>query len=174
MNPLQATHPLHPPHPHPPISPVNIPISTPASSTTISSLTSSSAAKSPDPIPSAPPPWDLRGDVYFFSFWTSASQARNLPPMAYSPLEARSEYASNSSSRPVGGLSMVQILRYRDSPVGPYDELIVVPGSFDWVREDASGRRRTGRNPKITRIYVSQKHTCYNGRLSMCCTTLLL
>jgi hypothetical protein len=60
---------------------------------------------------------------------------------------------------------MVQILRYRDSPVGPYDEMLVVPGSFDWARDTSAGG--VGRNPRISRIYVSQKHTCYNGRLSM-------
>lgn len=120
----------------------------------------------PEPIPAVPPPWNLKGDVYFFSFWTSKSQAQNLPSHAYSPLEAGSDFASPASSRPAGGLSMVQILRYRESPVGPYDELLVVPGSFEWTGEDAQGKRKRGCSPKITRIYVSQKHTCYNGRLS--------
>lgn len=120
-----------------------------------------------DPITYSPPPWTLKGDVYMFAFWTTASQAKNLPTeYAYSPLEAQSSFASTESSKPVGGLSMIQILRYNDSPVGPYDELLVVPGSFAWEREDASGRRKKGRNPKITRIYVSQKQTCYNGRIS--------
>lgn len=101
-----------------------------------------------------------------FSFWTSGEQAKSLPEHAYSPLEARSEFANTSSSRPVGGLGMVQILRYNDSPVGPYDEMLVVPGSFDWSRTGSDGRPEVGRNPRISRIYVSQKHTCYNGRLS--------
>ncbi|KAF5009504.1 hypothetical protein FDECE_4293 [Fusarium decemcellulare] len=84
--------------------------------------------------------------------------------MAYSPLEGNSDYASSSSSRALGGLSMLQILRYRDSPVGAYDEMILAPGSFEYEREDQSGRRIKRRNPKITRIYVSQRDTCYNGR----------
>lgn len=146
-----------------PVLPAAISINerSPSSSTNVPA-----SALPPEPIPAVPPPWKLRGDVYFFSFWTSASQARNLPSMAYSPLESRSEYASSSFSRPVGGVSMVQILRYRESPVGPYDELLVVPGSFDWIRDEANGKQKRGRNPKISRIYVSQKHTCYNGRLS--------
>lgn len=68
---------------------------------------------------------------------------------------------------------MIQIIRYRDSPVGPYDELLVVPGSFDWSRDGPDGRREVGRNPRITRIYVSQKHTCYNGRVSKFVPVLL-
>ncbi|KAI8662502.1 hypothetical protein NCS56_01054200 [Fusarium sp. Ph1] len=116
-------------------------------------------------IPSVPPPWTLKGDVYAFPFWTSASQGENkLPSLAYSPLEGQSAYASSESGRHVGGVSMVQFIRYTDSPVGPYDEMILAPGGFEYEREDKDGRRVKRRNPRITRIYVSQKHTCYNGR----------
>ncbi|KPM46141.1 hypothetical protein AK830_g487 [Neonectria ditissima] len=95
-------------------------------------------ASSPEHIPSVPPPWTLKGDVYSFSWWTTGAQAKaGLPSMAYSPLEAASGYAAPESGKPVGGLSMIQILRYKDSPVGPYDELLVVPGSFDYTRDDA-------------------------------------
>lgn len=121
-------------------------------------------------IPSVPPPWTLKGDVYAFAFWTSASHdgggdGQKLPSLAYSPLEGRSAYASSSSGRHVGGVSMLQLIRYRDSPVGPYDEMILAPGGFEYERED-EGRRVKRRNPRITRIYVSQKHSCYNGRKS--------
>ncbi|RSL84119.1 hypothetical protein CEP51_004122 [Fusarium floridanum] len=114
-------------------------------------------------LPSVPPPWTLKGDVYAFAFWTKASQ--DLPPHAYSPLEAQSSYASSSESgKHVGGFSMLQFIRYTDSPVGPYDEMILAPGGFEYEREDKDGRRVKRRNPRITRIYVSQKNTCYNGR----------
>ncbi|KAL4724841.1 hypothetical protein ACLX1H_008288 [Fusarium chlamydosporum] len=78
-------------------------------------------------IPSVPPPWTLKGDIYAFLFWTSRVQADNLPDMTYSPLEADSSFAKDQ--KPLGGLSMMQIIRYTDSPVGPYDELILAP---DW------------------------------------------
>lgn len=120
-----------------------------------------------DEIPSVAPPWNLTGDVYFFSWWSSSTAGQNLPDHAYSPLESGAEFATSPSSRPVGGLGMVQILRYRDSPVGPYDEMLVVPGSFDWTRDNSAGTPEVGRNPRISRIYVSQKRSCYNGRLSM-------
>ena len=59
---------------------------------------------------------------------------------------------------------MVQLIRYSDSPVGPYDELLVTPGKFEYEVEEG-GKRIKKRNTRITRIYVSQKATCYNGRL---------
>lgn len=65
---------------------------------------------------------------------------------------------------------MVQIIRYTSSPVGPYDELLVVPGYFEYERdrEDGKGgvRVEKKKNARITRIYVSQKETCWNGRAS--------
>ncbi|OAA37886.1 hypothetical protein NOR_06963 [Metarhizium rileyi] len=121
-----------------------------------------------DSIPAVPPPWHLTGDVYLFSWWASST----LPDHAYSPLEAQSSFAAPTSGQPVGGLAMIQILRYKDSPVGPYDEMLVVPGSFDWPRDVGAGagaaaaRRAGNPNPRISRIYVSQKHSCYNGRLN--------
>ncbi|KAF7555774.1 hypothetical protein G7Z17_g1864 [Cylindrodendrum hubeiense] len=131
----------------------------------VDSNSNSNSANTPEDIPAVPPPWNMKGDVFLFSWWNPRKQAKaGLPSMAYSPLEAASDYAAPSTGTPVGGLSMVQILRYKDSPVGPYDELIVVPGSFDYTRDDAQGRKHTARNPRISRIYVSQKHTCYNGR----------
>lgn len=116
-------------------------------------------------IPSVPPPWALKGDIYAFLFWTSRVQAGNLPDMTYSPLEADSSFAKDQ--KPLGGLSMMQIIRYTDSPVGPYDELILAPGMFGYEKDDENGRRVKGKGIKITRIYVSQKHTCYNGRKSI-------
>ncbi|PTB62588.1 hypothetical protein BBK36DRAFT_60611 [Trichoderma citrinoviride] len=116
------------------------------------------------PIRHIPPKWALRGDIYTFSFWTPPDAARNLPEHAYSPLEGKTSFADEAYSRPVGGLSMIQILSYRDSPVGPYDEMLVAPGSFDWERTEEDGTKTRGSNPKITRIYVSTPNSCFNGR----------
>lgn len=62
---------------------------------------------------------------------------------------------------------MVQLIRYRDSPVGPYDEMVLIPGYFEVTREGKGGRRIVERRARVTRIYVSREGTCYNGRLSM-------
>ncbi|KND92364.1 hypothetical protein TOPH_03041 [Tolypocladium ophioglossoides CBS 100239] len=135
-----------------------------------SSAKNTAASSTPGPIEHIPPPWRLHGDVYCISFWTSGASARSLrDDHAYSPLEAGTDFANPPGSRPVGGLGMIQIIRYRDSPVGPYDELLVVPGSYDWSRDGPDGRPEVGRNPRISRIYVSQKHTCFNGRINWNC-----
>lgn len=116
-------------------------------------------------IQSVPPPWKLKGTIYMLTFWSSKSQIEAAESFVYSPLEANSPFASQKDGRHVGGLSMVQIIRYSESPVGPYDELILTPGTHEYVIEE-DGRRVTKRNVRITRIYVSQKYTCWNGRKS--------
>lgn len=115
------------------------------------------------PIVPVPGPWRLKGTVYIVSYW---GKAGNLPDFAYSPLEAASSYANPKlSGQHRGGISQFQIIRYTESPVGPYDELIICPGSFDY-KVDEEGKLKTKKNLRITRIYVSQKYTCWNGRKS--------
>lgn len=118
-----------------------------------------------DDFTHVPPPWKLKGDIYLFSFWTPRKQAEHPPTITYSPLEANSSYINPEGSRPLGGISMVQIIRYTESPVGPYDELILSPGFHEYTVEE-NGKRVKKKNARITRIYVSQKHTCWNGRKS--------
>jgi hypothetical protein len=131
---------------------------------------------SDSPINVFPPPWHCKADFYSLPFYLTAAQAAKLSPsFIYSPLEAASSFANGNHSRAVGGLSFLQLLRYKDSPVGPYYEMIIAPGYFDWEREveDENGnghgkkpRRVKGRNLRITRIYVSDRHSAYNGRAS--------
>lgn len=52
------------------------------------------------------------------------------------------------------------IIRYSETPVGSYNEMIYMPGSFQVPREGAKPASR------VTRIYVDQKETTYNGRLN--------
>ncbi|KAJ3577232.1 hypothetical protein NPX13_g3339 [Xylaria arbuscula] len=113
-----------------------------------------------------PAPWKLKGTIYFLSFWTS-KRNDELPTVAYSPLEATSSFASAvTSGQHIGGLSQIQIIRYTDSPVGAYDELIICPGYFAYEKQDGKGIIKKLKNARITRIYVSQKNTCWNGRAS--------
>jgi hypothetical protein len=103
--------------------------------------------------------------IYF-----SAKDAANLSSeksFLYSHLEADSSFANNE---PVGGLGMVQVIRYSESPVGPYDELVMIPGNFKDAPDAKSTNRKSGsskrRNLMVTRAYVSQEKTCWNGRTS--------
>ncbi|RDA88431.1 hypothetical protein CP532_5614 [Ophiocordyceps camponoti-leonardi (nom. inval.)] len=120
----------------------------------------------PTPIAIAKAPWTVTADIYIFAFWIPQSQAEALPGEAYSPLEAASEFSSPSMSRPVGGFGYIWIVQYKDTPVGPYDEMVIMPGKFEWSRNGRFDKPETRQNIKTTRVYVSQKHTCYNGRLN--------
>lgn len=119
----------------------------------------------PDDIQAVAPPWKLKGTIYILAFWSTKAQLEAAGDILYSPLEGSSPFvsASQEGGRHIGGLSMIQVIRYTESPVGPYDELIVTPGAHEYVVEE-NGRRVTKRNVRITRIYVSQKYTCWNGR----------
>ncbi|KAA1074671.1 hypothetical protein PGT21_015330 [Puccinia graminis f. sp. tritici] len=59
-----------------------------------------------------------------------------------------------------GGFGSVQIIRYHSSPVGAYDELLLIPGVFKPPEESLN------RTPvfRITQIYVSTLGSVLNGR----------
>ncbi|KAK1982020.1 hypothetical protein LZ30DRAFT_591432 [Colletotrichum cereale] len=112
------------------------------------------------PIEPAPAPWTLKGTVYAITF---VPPSTDLPTKAFAPLER--QFASATEGEFIGGLGMIQIIRYTESPVGPYDELLIVPGFFKYNHtEAASGIAQERTNVRVSRIYVSQKYTCWNGR----------
>ena len=86
-----------------------------------------------------------------------------LPPGSFNAAEQEAILASDSS-RLVRTPYAIQLYRYKTSPVGPYDELMFIPGWFDTKVRDAQGRLRTVQAPRITRIYVSTEATCLRGR----------
>ena len=92
----------------------------------------------------APPPWDLTGRGYVFLF-TGAPDVRGptTPP----------------GSRFAGGLGAVMLLDYTSSDVGPYRELLFVPGRYS-----LGGRRCYS----ISRIYVSTPESVANAFLFLC------
>jgi hypothetical protein len=101
-----------------------------------------------------PAPWTCKCTAYVCTFWRSSSHG--LPSSVYDPLEASSTFRSFDEDY-LGGLCLVQMIRYTSTPVGAYDEFAILPGFF---------RRKDSRekHARISRIYVSQKDTCYNGR----------
>ena len=102
-----------------------------------------------------PAPWTCKCTAYVCTFWRSPSQA--LPDEVYDDLEAQSPAFRPADEAYLGGLCLVQIIRYTSTPVGPYDELAILPGFFQ-----RKGKKE--KHARISRIYVSQKDTCYNGR----------
>lgn len=146
----------------------------PSQARRLSSFNMSSSASEPIvPIVVALPPWKLKGTIYSFMFYVTAKDAAALQDrksFLYSPLEANSVFSDGTL---IGGLASVQVIRYTESPVGPYDEIIIVPGKFEYEIETKGGngevKRETKRNLRVTRIYVSQEKTCWNGRNSKIC-----
>lgn len=110
------------------------------------------------PFKVVPPPWTCKCTAYVLPFFYSASSG--LPTdLAYAPLEAATSSFFSSQAEAgsyKGGLCLIQIIRYTETPVGPYDEMVLLPGEFG-----IPGQK--GQNMRITSIYVSQKDTCYNG-----------
>lgn len=112
-------------------------------------------------LPLAPPPWSCKATIYVLSFYNSASATLPLD-IAYDPLELHAESFSSEKEvgKYVGGLGMAYIVRYTDTPVGTYDELAIIPGSFSKVGPDGKKEK----NSMITGIWVSQETTLMNGR----------
>lgn len=111
-------------------------------------------------------PWTCTAQVYSIFMQSKPDKSTTgLPPTAYAPLERDSFFASPEAGRYIGGLGGLMVIRYTDTPVGPYDELLIIPGTFAYTVEE-QGRAFEKKNPRISRIYVSQRHTMYNGRLS--------
>lgn len=118
----------------------------------------------------APGAWKTKCTAYIIPIWTSASTAKTLPAKAYSPLEAQSSFASEASGKAQRSMGMIQLVRYTDTPAGPYEEMVLVPGVFSYPFEETTKDGKTKKVTKsarrVTRIYVSQKHTAWNGRKS--------
>jgi hypothetical protein len=93
-------------------------------------------------LTSYPPPWNLKGEgfIFLYKFSKSFIQAEALLPTTQ---------VANYS----GGLGYVMLVNYEESPVGPYKELLIIPGKFGTERRQA-----------ITKIYVDSEASTQNGR----------
>lgn len=131
-------------------------------------------------IPIAPPPWTLKAKSWMFIYSdpsvpepTASSLNPNdaaeilqdvLTPGSYHPMETIHPDALRKldDGKPqlngIGRLAkLLAIIRYEDTDVGPYDELIVMPGYFV---NPHTGKR----NARISNIYVSTDASVWNGR----------
>ncbi|KAF2820542.1 hypothetical protein CC86DRAFT_374237 [Ophiobolus disseminans] len=111
------------------------------------------------PVQRAKGPWAMKAESYMLFM-----RLKELPKGVYDPLQE--EWSDEENGKFQGGLGAVMVVRYLDTPVGPYDELILVPGNFA-VPQPASGLPKIPKRAlRISRIYVSQRTTVYNGRLN--------
>ncbi|KIW02466.1 uncharacterized protein PV09_06274 [Verruconis gallopava] len=114
---------------------------------------------SPEPIIPAPPPWILKASAYAFPI----IPLEKLPSKAYSPLEKNSTATKGTF---LGLTGAILLVRYTDTPVGPYDELSIIPGVFGYIKTNSDGSRTPKASIRGTRFYVSQKYTNWNGRVN--------
>jgi len=97
----------------------------------------------PQPAIVAPPPWSLTGNGYIFLYRFPADFVRENGFLA--PYQAHGYR---------GLLGAVMFVDYHTTPVGPYKELLFIPGLFKL------GGRRTF---SISKIYVSSSESVWNG-----------
>ena len=97
-------------------------------------------------VTDAPAPWTLLGRGYICMFRAPAAlldDGRFLPP-------------SLQGRRGAARFCYLMFVDYRESPVGPYHELLFIPGTFPF--EDSQ------RHLSISRIFVSSLDSVVNGR----------
>lgn len=90
----------------------------------------------------SPPPWTLRGEGIILLFKFSKEW-----------IDACSHISDALKKRFRGGLGYVMMVDYHESPVGPYRELLIIPGKF-----------RKNRKHVISRIVVDSEASTINGR----------
>ncbi|MEQ9366307.1 MAG: acetoacetate decarboxylase [Leptospirales bacterium] len=90
-----------------------------------------------------PPPWDLAGEGYIFP--VLADRAYNLKH-GFIADEDRDVYK--------GGLGAWMLVNYASSNVGPYFELLYMPGNFEY---------RGKKYKRVTKIYVSSELSVREG-----------
>ncbi|KAG9053131.1 hypothetical protein FS842_008627 [Serendipita sp. 407] len=119
----------------------------------------STTANPPSRFPEAPAPWILKGEAYWFITSVFGRSTPSITPSYFDLLEAQSAKLATEPGAFKGGVGMAVVMRYTESPVGAYDELLIVPGAFTSPKFD-----KDKENIRITRIYVSTLASLYNGR----------
>lgn len=95
-------------------------------------------------IPLAPAPWKLTGRGWLF-LYRLPQEAASIPELL--PRESCGPY--------LGGLAALMLVDYASSDVGPYQELLFIPGRF---------RHQNEKYYSISRIWVSTKASVVNGQ----------
>lgn len=88
-----------------------------------------------------PPPWHLHGDAFILNYWLT-------------PHFIKSNQAFQLAPSPIGRVIQIMLVRYHESPVGPYDELLIIDHPL-------MSKRRLSSIPKI---YVSTEVSVVNGQ----------
>lgn len=92
--------------------------------------------------PLAPAPWTLKGEGIILIYHFKKSWVEEN---AHLPEQLKGKFQ--------GGFGYVMLVNYKESPVGPYRELLFIPGKFQ--KNDLQS---------ITKIYVDSEASTQNGR----------
>ncbi|MCX6127745.1 MAG: acetoacetate decarboxylase family protein [Proteobacteria bacterium] len=95
-------------------------------------------------VNAVPAPWNLRGKGYMFLYNFPKNWAQKTNFM---PVEQSGDYQ--------GGLGALMLVDYEASNVGPYRELLLIPGKFSWGQHHCYS---------ISRIWVSSMISVVSGR----------
>ena len=87
------------------------------------------------------PPWHLQGDAFILNYWLT-------------PNFIKHNHAFHIAPSPIGRVVQVILVRYHESPVGPYDELLLLDHPL------ISKRRLSS----IAKIYVSTEASVVHGQ----------
>ncbi|CAB1206388.1 hypothetical protein [Acinetobacter bouvetii] len=87
------------------------------------------------------PPWDLQGDAFILNYWITPNFIKDNSSFHIAP-------------SPIGRVVQVILVRYHHSPVGPYDELLILDHPL-------ISKRRLSSIPKI---YVSTEISMQHGQ----------
>ncbi len=87
------------------------------------------------------PPWHLQGEAFILNYWISPQFIRQYKAFRIAP-------------SPIGRVVQVMLVRYHQSPVGPYDELLLLDHPL-------LSKRRLSSIPKI---YVSTQISVEHGQ----------
>ncbi len=92
-----------------------------------------------------PAPWQLKGEGIILMYSSFRKQFDKINFFLSEPLK----------SSFLGGLAYVMLVNYTESPVGPYKELLAIPGKF----KTPYGSKQT-----ISKIYVDSEASLNSGR----------
>lgn len=87
------------------------------------------------------PPWNLQGEGFILNYWLTPRFIQQAHPFHIAP-------------SPIGRMIQVMLVRYHSSPVGPYDELLVLDHPLISKRSLSS----------IPKIYVSTTASVAHGQ----------
>ncbi|TGK33406.1 acetoacetate decarboxylase [Leptospira gomenensis] len=114
-----------------------------------SSVTSSASKKSPPSSSQTgkgrqfPAPWNLYGEGFVFPLWAKKDYNREM-----------GFFSEEDSKQYKGGLGSLMLVNYEKSDVGPYYELLYIPGNFEYKGDSFK---------RITRIFVSSQTSVEEG-----------